>query len=46
MSGRVALAPFVGGVLLGAEKAVKSAPVMMDKGFAAKRGIGAIVGCK
>lgn len=41
----VALMPFDGGELLGPESAPKSAPVMMDRGFAAiaMRGMGAIV---
>ena len=39
----VALMPFVGGELPGAEKAVKSAPVMIERGLAAMRGMGDIV---
>ena len=37
--------PFDGGELLGPESAPKSAPVMMERGFAARamRGMGAIV---
>lgn len=39
----VAFDPLEGGMLFGAEKALMSAPVMMDRGFAAMRGMGAIV---
>lgn len=41
----VAFMPFDGGELFGPESAPKSAPVMMDRGFAARTmlGMGAIV---
>lgn len=39
----VAFNPLEGGELFGAEKALMSAPVMMDRGLAAMRGMGAIV---